>query len=99
VPEALASPQDAQQIGPQAPPSVDGRRPRVLFVTPEMGDFIKAGGLGEVSASLPRQLTRLCDVRVLMPGYRAGAPQGRAHRRRPLHARLVPACPPGRSAG
>jgi len=70
VPEALAAPQDAPQIAPQTPASLDGRRPRVLFVTPEMGDFIKAGGLGEVSASLPRQLTRLCDVRVLMPGYR-----------------------------
>ena len=44
---------------------------RLLFVTPEMGDFIKAGGLGEVSAALPRQLRSRCDVRVLMPGYRA----------------------------
>lgn len=43
---------------------------RLLFVTSEMGDFIKAGGLGEVSSALPRQLRRLCDVRVLIPGFR-----------------------------
>ncbi|MBV9568086.1 MAG: glycogen synthase GlgA [Hyphomicrobiales bacterium] len=44
---------------------------RVLFVTPEMADFVKVGGLGEVSAALPRSLLGNCDVRVLMPGYRA----------------------------
>ena len=43
---------------------------RVLFVTPEFGDLIKVGGLGEVSAALPRALRRLCDIRVLVPGYR-----------------------------
>lgn len=43
---------------------------KLLFVTSEMGDFIKAGGLGEVSTALPRQLRALCDVRVLLPGYR-----------------------------
>ena len=42
----------------------------LLFVTSEMGDFIKAGGLGEVSTALPRQLRALCDVRVLLPGFR-----------------------------
>src|ERR1700731_3339730 len=44
---------------------------RVLFVTPEMADFVKVGGLGEVSAALPRSLRENCDVRVLVPGYRA----------------------------
>jgi starch synthase len=43
---------------------------RILFVTPEFGDFVKVGGLGEVSAALPRALGRLCDIRVLVPGYR-----------------------------
>ena len=43
---------------------------RILFVTSELGDYIKAGGLGEVSAALPRALSRKCDVRVLIPGYR-----------------------------
>jgi starch synthase len=44
---------------------------RVLFVTSEMRDFIKAGGLGDVSAALPRVLSHEHDVRVLLPGYRA----------------------------
>jgi starch synthase len=42
----------------------------VLYVTPEMSDFVKAGGLGDVSAALPRALRSRCDVRVLLPGYR-----------------------------
>jgi starch synthase len=42
----------------------------VLFATPETSDFVQAGGLGAVSASLPRALGRLCDIRVLTPGYR-----------------------------
>src|SRR5579863_1768997 len=45
------------------------RRLRVLFVTPESGDFLQAGGLGAISASLPRALRTNCDVRVLAPGY------------------------------
>jgi starch synthase len=35
-----------------------------------MTDFIKSGGLGDVSAALPRSLRRQYDVRVLIPGYR-----------------------------
>jgi starch synthase len=31
---------------------------------------VKAGGLGDVSAALPRALKPQCDVRVLLPGYR-----------------------------
>ncbi|WP_440975900.1 glycogen synthase GlgA [Pseudoxanthomonas winnipegensis] len=42
-----------------------------LFVTSEMADFIKAGGLGDVAASLPRALRHRYDARVLIPGYRA----------------------------
>jgi starch synthase len=44
---------------------------RVLFVTPEIADFVKVGGLGEVSAALPRSLLSSYDVRVLVPGYRS----------------------------
>src|SRR5579875_993191 len=44
---------------------------RVLFVTSEFCGYLKAGGLGEVSAALPRALKGLCDIRVLMPGYPA----------------------------
>ncbi len=43
---------------------------RLLFVTSELGEYIKAGGLGEVSSALPRALRERCDVRVLIPGYR-----------------------------
>lgn len=42
---------------------------RILFVTSEMADFIKAGGLGDISSALPRALRRRHDVRVLIPGY------------------------------
>ncbi|WP_045770533.1 glycogen synthase GlgA [Xanthomonas albilineans] len=42
-----------------------------LFVTSEMADFIKAGGLGDVAAALPRALHCSCDIRVLIPGYPA----------------------------
>jgi len=50
--------------------SIPSSRPRVLFVTSEMSDFVQAGGLGAVSASLPRALKRHGDVRVMLPGYR-----------------------------
>ncbi len=50
--------------------NADLSRCRVLYVTPEIADFIKAGGLGDVSAALPRALLPFCDTRVLIPGYR-----------------------------
>ena len=43
--------------------------PKVLFVTSELADYVKVGGLGDVSAALPRALRECCDVRVLMPAY------------------------------
>ncbi len=43
---------------------------RVLFVVSEMADFVKAGGLGDVAAALPRALRDRADMRVLIPGYR-----------------------------
>ncbi len=39
-------------------------------MTSEISDYVQTGGLGEVSAALPRALRGLCDVRVLIPGYR-----------------------------
>jgi starch synthase len=43
---------------------------KVLFATSEFADFAKAGGLGDVSAGLPRALLRRdIDVRVLLPAY------------------------------
>ena len=46
-------------------------RIRVLFVTSELCGYLKAGGLGEVSAALPRALDGLCDIRLLLPAYPA----------------------------
>ena len=43
---------------------------RVLFVTTEMDDFVRVGGLAAVSAALPRALRPWSDVRVMLPGYR-----------------------------
>ncbi|MCP8466266.1 glycogen synthase GlgA [Pseudomonas sp. ZM23] len=45
------------------------RHKRILFVTSEFTDFVKAGGLGDVSAALPRALLAEHDIRVLLPGY------------------------------
>lgn len=42
---------------------------KVLFVTSEIADLVKTGGLGDVSAALPRAMSHLHDVRVLIPGY------------------------------
>lgn len=43
---------------------------RVLFVTTEMDDFVRVGGLAAVSAALPRALRSWSDVRTMLPGYR-----------------------------
>ena len=42
---------------------------RVLFVTTEMDDFVRVGGLAAVSAALPRALRTWSDVRIMLPGY------------------------------
>ena len=42
---------------------------KILFVTSELTDLIKTGGLADVSAALPRALSAHHDVRVLIPGY------------------------------
>ncbi|KAA2244030.1 glycogen synthase GlgA [Salinarimonas soli] len=71
--------------------------PRILFVTSEMSDFVKAGGLGEVSAALPRALRATHDVRVLIPGYRqvlAGRKVTTVGRLRAAYG--LPACDVGR---
>ena len=72
--------------------------PRVLYVTPEMADYVKVGGLGDVSAAFPRALRAMCDVRVLIPGYRSVLAR---HHAVPIIAHLpavsgLPACSIGR---
>ena len=49
--------------------SLTKNRKKILFVTSELADLIKAGGLGDVSAALPRALGRFHSVRILIPGY------------------------------
>jgi hypothetical protein len=41
------------------------------LATPEVSDFIQVGGLGAVSAALPRALRGFADIRVIIPGYPA----------------------------
>jgi starch synthase len=78
--------------------TVTPNKKKILFVTSEMADLIKVGGLGDVSAALPRALGSLHDVRVLIPGYRSILESG--HQIRVVgqlegHAAL-PACKIGR---
>ena len=72
---------------------------RILYVTSEMTDYVKAGGLGDVSAALPRSLGQLYDVRVLIPGYRqvvSADPDLKVVARLPA-AHGLPACELGRT--
>ncbi|HSC84232.1 MAG TPA: glycogen synthase GlgA [Pseudomonas sp.] len=50
--------------------SKQSRKKSILFVTSELADLVKVGGLGDVSAALPRALIARHDIRVLIPGYR-----------------------------
>ena len=55
---------------PTSQPSITlTHRRKILFVTSELADLVKTGGLGDVSAALPRAMRHLHDVRVLIPGY------------------------------
>jgi starch synthase len=42
---------------------------KLLFVTTEIDDFVRTGGLAAVSATLPRALRTWTDTRLLLPGY------------------------------
>jgi starch synthase len=75
-----------------------GHHKHILYVTSEIDDYVKAGGLGEVSATLPRALGRHCDIRVLIPGYPqvvSQHPDMEIAARLPAYAGL-PACNIGR---
>lgn len=77
-----------------------GEAERVLYVTPETADFVKAGGLGDVAAALPRALRRRCDVRVLLPAYRQVVQSGHPIETigRLPGSGAIPACDLGRIA-
>lgn len=51
-------------------PRAMGKPRRILFVTSEHAELVKVGGLGEVSAALPKALANRHQIRILMPGYR-----------------------------
>jgi starch synthase len=50
--------------------SLKASKKHILFVTPELADLVKVGGLGDVSSALPKALSAHHDIRVLLPGYR-----------------------------
>lgn len=56
-------------MSPQPLPALPRPKCRLLFVAAEFADFIKAGGLGDVAAALPRALQSNFDVRLLLPAY------------------------------
>jgi len=64
--------------------SQNPNKKKVLFVTSEIADLVKTGGLGDVSAALPRAMAHLHDVRVLIPGY----PQV-VHSENPIHIAVI----------
>lgn len=67
----------------------------ILFVTSEMAGLAKVGGLGDVSAALPRALGAAgTDCRILLPGYRDvlhRLPARVVLRELPGHAAIPPA--------
>ncbi len=78
--------------------SLQASRKRVLFVSSELADLVKVGGLGDVSSALPKALNAHHDVRALIPGYRQVLESGHAYRvigQIPGHAALPP-CSIGR---
>ncbi|MDR9438800.1 MAG: glycogen synthase GlgA [Halomonas sp.] len=66
----LYIPGERHRHRPSVADSNRDNRQRILFVTTEISDFVKAGGLGDVSSALPRALAANYDVRVLIPAYR-----------------------------
>src|SRR5471030_296879 len=73
--KAISIPKALVPVASQNP-----NKKKVLFVTSEIADLVKTGGLGDVSAALPRAMAHLHDVRVLIPGY----PQV-LHSENPIH--------------
>lgn len=75
-------------------PQVQVETKRILFVTSEHSELIKAGGLGDVSSALPKALLQRNDVRILIPGYKQVMQSGYAINvidELPAYAQL-PAC-------
>lgn len=65
-PQLLRSTRDQKQ----AQSGARDPKQNILFVTSEYAGLVKVGGLGDVSAALPKALASRHDVRILIPGYR-----------------------------
>lgn len=65
-----ASPAKRQEGSEDPARPTSSPQSKILYVSSEMADFVKVGGLGDVSSALPRALRGYHDVRVLIPGYR-----------------------------
>ena len=65
----LNLPADLQLSSPSVKNLAYKNKRNILFVTSEYADLIKVGGLGDVSAALPKALLKRNDVRVFIPGY------------------------------
>jgi starch synthase len=95
---AREAPIGSALAGPAAAPAArilafSRARPKILFATSEIADFVQTGGLALVSASLPRALRPACDARVVLPGYAsvlAKAPSLTAVAELPAFAGLPP---------
>ncbi|HSX88035.1 MAG TPA: glycogen/starch synthase, partial [Pseudomonas sp.] len=49
---------------PQLLEHINSNKKKILYVTSEFADLVKIGGLGDVSAALPRALSAHHDIRV-----------------------------------
>lgn len=79
TPKAQPAPPLVTRPALQIRSSHDDKR-KILFVTSELTDLVKTGGLADVSAALPRALGARHDVRVLIPGFSQVINKiGRAH--------------------
>ena len=45
------------------------KQPKVLFVSSEVYPFAKSGGLADVSFGLPKALSTMFDISIMMPMY------------------------------
>ncbi len=66
---SIVAPKAQTPVETHTPKTIYPNKKKILFVTSEFADLIKVGGLGDVSAALPRALSGQHDIRVLIPGY------------------------------
>jgi starch synthase len=100
APSVFPQPTDQRSRHQGADPvaSQNPNKKKVLFVTSEIADLVKTGGLGDVSAALPRAMAPSARCARADPRLSAGD----AIARNPIHIigelRGMPRCRPARSA-